>query len=201
MPHVQVVIVVTDDGDLGRGKARRGTEAEHHAGLRLLAMTTVIAGDEIDIGQDAEAFGGNPDRAFVVAGGDAETQTLAMQPREKRRQFGDRYGELSGVGEAVVDLRHQNIKREGRTGFNHAFGNLDGVARRKQAVRHDVARDRIHAAGGKQAVGQGCVAIGGHVRHLAVDGPPTRVEIEQRSVLVEEDAGNPGLLRHGNDPG
>ncbi len=75
-----------------------------------------------------------------------------------------------------------------RAGRDQSFGDLAGIAGRKQAVGNDVAGHRVHAAGGEQVVGENGIVLRSDARQLAVHRQPALVIVEQRAVLVEENA-------------
>lgn len=80
--HMQIVVIIADDGHAVGRDTDRLTEAEDHAGLRLGAVTAVISRNEIDIVFETEADGRLADGVFVVAGGDTELVAASLQPRE-----------------------------------------------------------------------------------------------------------------------
>lgn len=104
---MHVVLVIADHRHLGGVEAGCGAEAQEHAGARLDAMATVVAGDEIEESGKAQPFRGAADRQFVIAGGDAELQAARLEAGKEDGKIRHRNGEIGTADKKRIERHGQ----------------------------------------------------------------------------------------------
>ena len=137
----------------------------------------------------AQPVEGGARRRLAVHGRDPEHETSGGQSREERIEVRDRHGVAArGVEELPLDLPRNDVHVE-RTKPRPYFGDLPVRAGREHRAGRTPAARRIEAAGREQRLRPD---LAGKARHRlgapAIGGQPGRIEIEQRAVLVEQDA-------------
>lgn len=187
-PIRHVMAVVADHGDLAGMQARGGAERQRHAGAWLHAMAGIVAGREIEHGGEAEMARRRRNGRRAVAGGDPERQPALLQPREQGREVAD--GDHAGHGglKQRVELRRQRGHAAPAAGAPPACSQFACVARRQQRIGGGPPAGRVGPGGDQAARGQSGVSPGRQHRCVAIDRRPARVIVEQRAVLVEEQA-------------
>jgi len=172
---------------MGANVARKGQD---HAGIGLAAMAGIVAGNKLEAVRQSELLRLGDGRGFGIIGGDTEPVARICQRCENGRGLADRRERIQAMkGEEPIHLGMQCRRVGAAERLRPEPAIAGGGARHERRRRIDGAGQRINAIGRSQTAEDRLVALRQRAHDRDGCRPPGEAEIDERPVLVEEDAG------------